>query len=275
MINSFIEAIKAEERRIQRFVDLSDISRASNRGSLALQKKGQRVYAYERWQKKGCSARRKYLGKLDSTAVRELFSIRFKAQRLARLEHNQKLLLKLAQQYQPYDFNSVVDDMPLAYQAAAKANCFDQRYEELRAWAEADYPKNTYPFFESENYAADGTRLRSKGECLLYNLLQGRGILFRNDCELEIVDKNGRKKKLCPDFLIQCFDGTLIIIEHLGKMGEYGYSMDFGERCYWYFQEGFVLGKNFFVTSDDPYHGTDSHMIARIVDRIEELFYGF
>ena len=40
-------------------------------------------------------------------------------------------------------------------------------------------------------------------------------------------------------------------------------------------QEGFILGKNYFVTSDDPDYGTDSQMIAGLVDRIEQMFYGF
>ena len=123
--------------------------------------------------------------------------------------------------------------------------------------------------------AGEGTRMRSKGECIWYNLLRGRGILFRYDCAVTFVDQYGKQKTWCPDFVILCFDGTIILIEHLGGMGDLSYAMDFGEKSYWYFQEGFILGKNYFVTSDDPDYGTDSQMIARHVDRIEEMFYGF
>ncbi len=78
-----------------------------------------------------------------------------------------------------------------------------------------------------------------------------------------------------PDSKNYAKDGTLIIIEHLGKLGNLGYAIDFGERCHWFLQEDFILGKNFFVTSDDKNFGTDSAMIAKLVDRIERMFYGY
>ena len=137
------------------------------------------------------------------------------------------------------------------------------------------YSGGFYPFPDAEIYAEDGTRMRSKGECIWYNLLRKRGILFRYDCAVTFVDQYGKRKTWYPDFMILCFDGTIILIEHLGGMGDLSYAMDFGEKSYWYFQEGFILGKNYFVTSDDLNYGTDSQMIARHVDRIEEMFYGF
>lgn len=274
MKDMFTEAIIVEQKRIQRLIDLSR-SGSTGRGHLKIQKQGSRIYAYERFHNKGKPEHTVYLGPLDSAPVRELVSIKFQEQRLSRLLQDQKLLQRIAKEYQQYDFNTVLSEMPRAYQIAARENSFNQRYEEVRKWANADYPKNPYPFPDAENYAEDGTRLRSKGECIFYNLMKGRGILFRYDCEIEIVDQHGNRKKLCPDFMILCLDGTLIIIEHLGKMGQLRYALDFGERCYWYFQEGYVLSKNFFVTSDDPNHGTDSRIIARVVDQIERMFFGY
>lgn len=274
MRDMFKEAIKTEQRRIQRLIDLSTIS-DDRRGSLCLQKRGQKIYAYERWQAQGRPEKRVYLGLLDSNPVREFCSMKYQKRRLEILRGNQKILQQLEQEYQAYDYESVISGMPTVYRRVPGVNDFNQRYEEIREWANADYPKNPYPFSSAKNYAADGTRLRSKGECIFYNLLRGRGILFRNDCVIEIVDKQGNLKRLCPDFMILCFDGTIIIIEHLGRIGELRYSLDFGERCYWYFHEGFILGSNFFVTSDDPDYGTDSQVISRVVDRVEELFFGF
>ena len=306
MSNTFIEAIKTEQKRIQRLINLSGISRKdigknlgknnsqksgdckkqnnnldenqklnSERGSLYLQNQGQNVYAYERWQEKGQPEKKKYLGHIDSAPVQELFRLKYNEQRLIRLKHDKKLLEKLERQYRMYDFESVVNDMPKAYRSVAKNEYFDQRYEELKQWANADYPKNPYPFPKAEIYAKDGTRMRSKGECIWYNLLLEKGILFWHDCGINFVDKDGNTKTLFADFLIQCFDGSFIIIEHLGRVGNFPYATDFGEKCYWYFQNNFVLGKNFFATSDDPDYGTDSQMIAELVDKIEGMFYGF
>ncbi|MBR0456382.1 MAG: hypothetical protein IJJ01_06895 [Firmicutes bacterium] len=272
--NMFMEAIKTEQRRIQRFIDLSRPD-GEERGSLYIKKQGGQLYAYERWQQKGGPVRKVYLGLIESDAVQKLFTDKFKVKRLKRLQYDQKLLEKLERQYQEYDFENVVADMPKAYRMAARNSSFNQRYEKIREWAEAPYPRNTYPFPEEEIYAKNGTRLRSKGECIWYNLLLERGILFRYDCAVTFVDQLGNRKTLCPDFLILCFDGTLILIEHLGGIGDLSYAMDFGKKSYWYLQEGFILGKNYFITSDDLNHGTDSQMIARHVDRIEEMFYGF
>ncbi len=273
----FTEAIKTEQGRIQRLIALSLDAQLgdSKRGKLYLTKQKDNYYAYERWRGNGKPEKKIYIGALDSDPVRELFAIKYKEQKLSRLQYDQKLLERLERQYRRYDFNSIISDMPKAYRIAAKGDVYNQRYEEIRAWAGADYPKNTYPFPEAEIYAKDGTRLRSKGECIWYNLLQERGVLFRYDCEIELVDQQGNSKKLCPDFLIMCFDGTLIIVEHLGRMGDLAYAMRFGESSHYYFKRGFVLGKNYFVTSDDPKYGTDSQMIARFVDRIEEMFFGF
>ena len=272
MGNTFIEAIKREQKRIQRLISLQPPKQ--DRGVLILQPNGRHLYAYERV-KVNNKPKKNYLGTLDSPPVREIFSVRLNSDRLKRLKKNRRLLQKLAQEYQDDSFEELVSDMPRAYQKVARANCFDQRYEELRAWANANYPKNTYPFPRAEIYAKDGTRLRSKGECIWYNLLQERGILFRNDCKMVFRDDKGNEKILYPDFLIQCYDGTFIIIEHLGKLGNLGYAIDFGEHCHWYLLGGFIFGKNLFVTSDDKYYGTDSQMIEKMVDQIEQLFYGF
>jgi len=274
MRDMFIEAIKTEQERIQRFIDLSSVGTAG-RGNLKLQKQGTRIYACERWQKKGAPERTVYLGPLDSAPVRELFSVRYQEKRLKRLHHDQKLLEKLEQQYQTYDFESIVADMPKAYRLAAKDNSFEQRYEEIRRWADAPYPRNTYPFPEAEIYAKDGTRVRSKGECIWYNLMLERGILFRYDSAIQFTDQHGNRKTLSPDFLVLCFDGTLLLIEHLGGMGDLSYAIDFGEKSHRYFQNGFILGRNYFVTSDDPKYGTDSRTIAGVADHVERLFFGY
>ena len=40
-----------------------------------------------------------------------------------------------------------------------------------------------------------------------------------------------------------------------------------------YLRSGYVLGDNFFVTSDDAEGGINTEMIARTICQIEELFY--
>ena len=271
----FRDTIKNELARIQRLIDLTPPQRIKEIGSLHLKTNGQSVYCYEEWYGNGQHPRKKYLGKLHSEPVNQHVGVRIQRERYKRLLRDEKILQDLLQTYLDYDYASVVGSLPSSYQRAAGGDYYDERYEELKAWANADYVKNPYPFPKQEIYAVDGTRMRSKGECLLYNLLFEKGVLFRNDCEVIIVDQRGEHKKLYPDFLIQCFDGSFIIIEHLGRLTDLKYALDFGEKCYWYLQKGFILGKNFFVTSDDKYHGTDSHMMDNLADKLERMFFGY
>ena len=131
------------------------------------------------------------------------------------------------------------------------------------------------PFLDTENFAADGTRTRSKGETIFYNTFLDMGVLFRFDCVLVYVDQDGVEHLLYPDFLIKCFDGHLIAIEHLGWYGGLNYGIKFGKKFYYYLQQGFILGKNYFVTSDEKHGGTDSQAIQEIAQLVQKQFFGY
>lgn len=48
---------------------------------------------------------------------------------------------------------------------------------------------------------------------------------------LKVTDDWGNERNLYPDFMIQCYDGSLIIIEHLGGLAMESYRLDFGTRA--------------------------------------------
>lgn len=268
--------IKTEQRRIQRLIDLSRIVDDSRKpGSISLERRGNTMYCYESSYENGKRVRRRYLGRPNSDAVRRYCSLRFREELSRRLLSNQKLLQKLEASYLECDPASVYAAMPTSCPRISSEIFVDERYENLKAWAAADYQKNSMPFPKVTHYAKDGTRVRSKGECIVYNLLLERGIPLRYDSLLTFYEKRGFSKMLSPDFLIQCYDGSFVIIEHLGYIGDKNYAIDYGEKCYWYLHEGFVPGKNFLVTSDDINGGTDSHAIMSVVSRVEQLFWGY
>ena len=47
-------------------------------------------------------------------------------------------------------------------------------------------------------------------------MLYYAGIPFRYDSPLTVIDEWGNEKTVYPDFLIQCYNGSFIIIEHFG-----------------------------------------------------------
>ena len=143
-------------------------------------------------------------------------------------------------------------------------------YMKLFEWAKEEYEKNPTPIGDSRNIACDGTIMRSKGECIWYNMLYDAVVPFRNDVVMRFKDKSGHFVTRCPDFLIKCLDGTLIIIEHLGLLNNPDYLQDFMEKVKLYHRNGFVLGVNFFVTADNFSGGTDSQAIKQLVKMIRE-----
>lgn len=270
MMNDFKEAIKHEQSRIQKLVDLTGKSNWSEkRGTLIADKRDSGIYCYE---KRGNS--KKYLGKADSEAARDCARYHYLVEKRNRLLFDLDLLETLAQQYKDYGSEAILSALSASCRIIAGEDFNNARYEELKQWANADYEKNQAPFPDSKIYAIDGTRVRSKGECLHYNILLGLGIPFRYDSIIEISDGRGNTKKVSPDFLIQNFDSSLTTIEHLGRLFDKRYALDYGEKCYWYLKAGFIPGKNFFVTSDDIYGGTDTQSIMETAKAVERLFYG-
>ena len=298
MMNMFTDALKNEQRRIQRLIHLGgDSLDLEERGSLSLETHGTRKYCYELWYKGRKRIRKQYLGKPDSEEVLRHVGARMQQERLRRLQHDQELLSKLEQEYEDYDPASLLKALPASYQTvfeqlqgdhpAAEASrqrlkgspsdllLYDWRYDEVKQWAAGSFERNTAPFPKAATYAKDGTRVRSKGECIYYNLLQEHGIPFVYDCYHTFTDQNGETRRICPDFVIRCLDDRLIIIEHLGRLYDMGYSIDAGKKLCWYIHSGYILGKNLFVTSDDVNGGTDSRAILEVVEMVERMFFGY
>ena len=279
----FKEAIIKEQRRNQRLIDLSTASGGMEEiGNLVVERRGKGLYCYERRQKDGKKSGKRYLGKPESEAAQEHLGKRLKKEMILRLDHNQRVLQGLEKNYLDCGAEALMDGLPPEYRVLAekagvpeKALLFEQQYEEVKRWAAGDWERNRAPFPKSETYAKDGTRVRSKGEGMYYNLLQEHGVINVYDCYRLFRKENGEKKVICPDFQIRCLDGTLIIIEHFGMLNDLQYSINAGTKLHWYTMCGFVLGRNLFVTGDDRNGGTDSHAILEVVEKVERLFYGY
>lgn len=278
----FREDIKNEQKRIQRLIDLTEQGQplhgenlGKNRGWLSVNWSGDQAYCYEVKRDSGGKHRKHYLGTGQSAPVQDIINSRFRDEKLQRLEANAALLQQLEEQYQSYDPSSILAALPRTYRDLMPEDRFNQRYRELQAWAAENYERNPAPLPEAGIFAKDGTQMRSKGECIFYNIFDEHRLPNRYDCMLEFFSTDGRLIRVSPDFLIKCFDGSYIIIEHLGWYSGLKYGVDFGTKCYWYLQNGFILGQNLFVTSDDSNGGTDSRMIEEVVRQVERKFYGY
>ena len=275
-MNEFREAIKREQKRILRLADLTgEQLDPSNQGTLVLQKKGRGTYCYALGPGTGKKRSKRYIGSAQSPEAAEFLRQRFLKEKHRRLMTNQDLLEEMLIRYEDYGPDAVMSALPDSYRKIAFEDFNNARYEEVKQWAKADFERNPAPFPEPATYTKDGLRVRSKGECLHGNIYSDFGIPFRYECKLVCIDSSGERRVFYPDFLIQCLNRKLIIIEHLGRLFDKQYAWRFGEKCHCYLQSGFILGVNFFVTSDDLKGGTDSRAILEVAKTAERLFYGF
>ena len=217
--------------------------------------------------------RRFYLGVKGSEKLQKYVGNCFRKERLAILRSNKKCLERFIRDYEDYSVSSVYARMPGAFAELPKESFVDDRFKELWDWAHEDYKRNPKPFSRSVNIACDGTRVRSKGECVLYNECTAACLPFRYDGLLELWDERGRLCEFYPDIQIQCYNTKLIIIEHLGMLDDPDYAATVAKKLRVYLHNGFILGKNLFLTSDDKDGGLDSEVTERLIETIKEMFY--
>ena len=227
-------------------------------------------YYYKQYYKNGKSSR-KYIGTSDSDGVLQIKKNEIRKIQIKALEHNIALLKSIVNDYFGFTINDALTGLPNQIKDIPTHNMKDYSlFDDLHSWANEDYNKNPAPFPDAEIYAKDGTRLRSKGECIWYNCLMEYGIPFRNEPEIIVIDEFGKETVRYPDFVIKCLDGSYIIIEHLGLLKKTSYATDFAIKLQDYLRSGYVLGDNLFLTSDEINGGTDSRVIKRTIYQILE-----
>ncbi|GEM_PF-1376846 len=274
----------------QLLLNISDSTLPDNYSVVRQVQNGRIYYAYRYYD--GDKRRTKYIGSPTCDQSILLLRDRVISNIKEMLLSNKSLLENVIDNYQPILHQTIqssiqnnMRDIPYKelekdeeirlITSSENENVFDSSflsddYMKLFEWAKEEYEKNPTPIGDSRNVACDGTIMRSKGECIWYNMLYDEVVPFRYDVVMHFKDEEGYFVIKCPDFLIKCLDGTLIIIEHLGLLNSSDYLKDFMEKVKLYHRNGFVLGVNFFVTADNFNGGTDSQAIKQLVKMIKE-----
>ena len=112
-----------------------------------------------------------YLGDSKSIKLRALARSSYKRELMRMVKLNIKVLKKALDDYCSYSRDDVMARLSPCLRTVQFDADFDAVMEDLKAWARADYKKNPRPFQGPEIYAKDGTRMRSKSECIIYNAL--------------------------------------------------------------------------------------------------------
>jgi hypothetical protein len=108
----------------------------------------------------------------------------------------------------------------------------------------------------------DGTRVLSKSEVIVYNLLFDAGLNPIYERELRLGDIT-----LHPDFTIETDKGA-IYREHLGMLDDYGYRKDWERKERTYAEHGISVESGNLVLSQDELNGSiDSMKIKSLIEK--------
>lgn len=213
---------------------------------------------------------RKYLGKSNSISFVNEFKSAYNDMLLKILKADLKLLNEFKKKFRPFSPADVKSELSPCVQKLSTPSFFSEKMKELFSWANENYPRNTREFGKQKIYAKDGRRVRSKSECIIYNALLDAGIPFRYDSLFPLMDPLNDISQKAPDFLFKCFDGTYIIWEHAGMLGDAGYASDFSDRLRIYTVNGYELNVNLFITSDYVDGGINSEALQDLIDTIRQ-----
>ena len=272
------EMMSNELDRIAEFLDRTCTSRM-DKPVPVYRKKVNGNYYYQKKRTTHGDTSSCYLGKANSDKVREAKNEQLRAALADALAFNRDLMLDFIDKYRPYDLHSLECYISPCLKNVKSDFIFDECIRELWDWADEDYPRNTMPFPKQEIYAEDGTRVRSKGECLWLNEFIHQWVPQRYDSLMEFRNPRpgflglGKFIIKSPDFHVRCLDRSEILVEHLGYLADDKYANDLKEKLEIYIYNDFIPGKNLFLLSDDKYGGTDSQVIHDIVQQIKWRVY--
>ena len=270
MYKNTMMILKNELRRIERLIDLTNKNVGPKLPGSLERRPLKRCDSYRVVQR--CNGKQ-IKRRIGNDEVIRYVRNHFAHAHLTILKKNHDVLSEAVRKYQDDSRIAVYNQLSESYRKAGKEGFVDRRYEELKAWAKGPYETNPAPFTERATRACDNRMVRSKGECIWYNELCHAMIPFRYDSMIWVTNDKGQKVKAYPDFLIQCYDGSMIIIEHLGMLEDVGYADRFRNKLRYYLREDYVAGDNFFITSDDIDSKTNSAMILRTLSLVEEQFF--
>ena len=152
----------------------------------------------------------KYIGGGNPELVEKLQLRRYLEKMIAAIDHNERYLRELWENYRPVAPEDVLESLPETYRNR-KLLTLEGQGLDLRAWEEADYEQTTWHPEHKVHHTAKGDMVRSKSELIIANMLYERGIPYHYEEVLHMPD--GRY--LVPDFTVGVKDtGRLVYLEH-------------------------------------------------------------
>ncbi len=226
---------------------------------------GRKYYKYRR----PGSENTKYLGKEDCEDVEAIKEAHYYKYSIRTIESNLKICRKTLQKLGCTDYDSVNEVLPNVYKGATLRSMIPEKSQktalEWKRKKEA-FKESRGPWYPEDltSTTADGSKVRSKSEALIYNQYLWNGCTFVYELPLEVELGIWRH----PDFTLLCETDWTSVIRH-DHQGRYGFDEDrerYNRDMYMYWKKGFIPGVNIFYTFDDPKGGLDISVVQKIID---------
>lgn len=230
-------------------------------------------YYYES-KKRGKKFRQYYLGTADDERVGEFIILKVIEARLDILAENVDILEKTKKVLCDYSTDVVLAGLGKKYRTAFWGTDELNELKNMEGripWENRDFSNaidDIKKVFDREVITCDGRRVRSKSECIIYDILKAAHIEFQYEPTLLFYDEDYNEFEMHPDFYIECKDGSHIIIEHLGMLDNKGYADTQEHKLRTYHINGYDLGHNLVLTSDNSTFGLDSSFISDIINHV-------
>lgn len=162
-----------------------------------------------------------------------------------------------------YDPISISKSLPQHYQGIKELNVFLDGDVDTEKWRKLSYPTNPAPF-KRKHYTSAGIQCRSKSEALIGTRLEERGIPYRYETRLVLPWRT-----VYADFQILLERVRRVsYLEHFGNLDDLEYTQDSMDKIAAYEAGGFLLGYNFFFTSETEKNPLNMKTIDKKLDEI-------
>lgn len=230
-------------------------------GVLYVKETNGRAYCYRRVPKGGNHKKEHRYGiSTDAAAIRDLIRKRYIEEAMPLIEEDLRVLKKAMESYRSFDEETLMPAVRAAY-PLLEDELFDTKADQDR-WGKEHVPLKDFYEEDLRSVAADGERVRSKGELYIKSRLDHYGLEYRYEAPLEIPDLS-----YVPDFTIRRRrDRKLVYWEHLGRVTDRKYMENNRKKFDDYERYGIVPWDNLIITYDYENGGLNARLIDAMIE---------
>lgn len=211
-------------------------------------------------------SRRRYVRKLSDRDMHRVYRLQakgFGTFAAERAENNIRLITELLGGYKSCDAESLLADLPDPFRADVIGGGARAYIEKIHIFHQSEKPDRRDELKHSTSF---GLWTRSKNEALIAERLHAAGLEFYYEKKLVLIDENGKRHVVYPDFTIITADGMVIYWEHKGMLNDDAYMEYDCSRMKLYYINGIYQPHNLIVTSDGPRGEHCGAEIGMIID---------